>query len=184
MELQMTALRYNNLSVILHWVVAAMLILALFMGITSLEQLSNSDPEKIGALRGHMIIGFLITAFMIVRLIAKLKSVNPPHMTTGSALQNKIGVSVHNILYLLVIVMGLSGLGIAILAGIPDVILGVEGATLPETFDELLPRSVHGAVAKLLILLVSLHVIAALYHQIFLKDNIMARMKFGPRFKD
>ena len=180
----MNALRYNNLSIILHWVVAAMLILALFMGTTSLEPLSNSDPEKIGALKGHMIIGLLITAFMIVRLIVKLKSITPPHMTTGSALQNKIGVSVHHTLYLLVIVMGLSGLGVAILAGIPDVVLGVEGATLPETFDDLLPRSVHGAVAKLLILLASLHVIASLYHQIFLKDNIMARMKFGPRFKD
>lgn len=180
----MTILRYNNLSVILHWVVAAMLFLALFMGVTSLEAMSNSDPEKIGALQGHMIVGLVITALMIVRLIVKLNSSNPPHMTTGSGVQNKLGAAAHNILYLLVIVMGVSGMGIAILTGIPDVIQGIAGAALPETFDGLVPRSVHGAAAKLLILLIALHVLASAYHQLFLKDNIMARMKFGQRFKD
>ncbi|MCW8982988.1 MAG: cytochrome b, partial [Gammaproteobacteria bacterium] len=82
----MTALRYNNISVILHWLVAIMLIMALFMGSTALVALPNDDPEKINALKGHMIFGFLITTFMIVRLIVKLKSVNPPHMNTGNAL--------------------------------------------------------------------------------------------------
>ncbi|MCW8825342.1 MAG: cytochrome b/b6 domain-containing protein [Gammaproteobacteria bacterium] len=180
----MTALRYNNISVILHWLVAIMLIMALFMGSTALVALPNDDPEKINALKGHMIFGFLITTFMIVRLIVKLKSINPPHMNTGNALQDKLGVSVHHILYVLVILMGLSGFGTAVLAGVPEVIQGVEGASLPETFNDLLPRLVHGIIAKLLIAIVALHFLAALYHQLILKDNIMARMKFGKRFED
>jgi cytochrome b561 len=161
-----------------------MLLLALFMGAMVLAELPNSDPEKINSLKGHMIMGFLITSFMIVRLIVKLRSANPPHMDTGNALRDKLGVSVHHALYLLVIFMGLSGFGIAVLAGIPDVILGVEGAALPESFNDLLPRQAHGLIAKLLVALVVLHVAAALYHQLILKDNIIARMKFGKRFKD
>ncbi|NOR52395.1 MAG: cytochrome b [Gammaproteobacteria bacterium] len=180
----MTALRYSNISVILHWLIAIMLVIALFMGSTALVNTPNDDPEKIGALTGHMIFGFSITAFMIVRLIVKMKNINPPPMVTGNAMRDKIGVSVHSILYILVILMGLSGFGIALLAGIPDVILGVEGAALPETFNKLLPRLAHGMMAKLLLAMVALHVIAALYHQLILKDNIIARMKFGKRFED
>ena len=180
----MTALRYSNISVILHWLVAIMLVMAMFMGSTALVNTPNDDPEKIGALTGHMIFGFLITAFMIVRLIVKMKNINPPPMVTGNAMRDKTGVSVHSILYILVILMGLSGFGIALMAGIPDVILGVEGATLPETFNELLPRLAHGVLAKLIMAVVALHVMAALYHQLILKDNIIARMKFGKRFED
>lgn len=180
----MNALRYSTISVILHWLVAIMLVIALFMGSTALVSIPNDDPEKINALKGHMIFGFLITTFMIVRLIAKMKSINPPRIITGNALRDKIGASVHSILYILVILMGLSGFGIALLAGIPDVILGVEGASLPETFNDLLPRLAHGLIAKLLMAMVALHVLAALYHQLILRDNIIARMMFGKRFKD
>ena len=183
-EQVMNALRYSNISVILHWLVAIMLVMAMVMGTTSLVNIPNDDPEKIDALKGHMIFGFLITTFMIVRLIAKMKSINPPPMVTGNALRDKIGVSVHYILYTLVILMGLSGFGIAVLAGIPDVILGVQGASLPETFNELLPRLAHGVIAKFIMAMVLLHVVAALYHQLVLKDNIIARMAFGKRFKD
>jgi cytochrome b561 len=121
---------------------------------------------------------------MIVRLVVKMKTVNPPQMDSGNALRDRIGYSLHNALYVLVILMGISGFGIAVLAGIPDAILGVAGATLPETFNELLPRLAHGVIAKLIMALVALHVIAAIYHQFILKDNILARMKFGKRFSD
>ena len=180
----MNALRYSNLSVILHWLVAIMLIMAMVMGTTVLVNIPNDDPEKINALKGHMIFGFMITTFMIVRLIVKMKSINPPPMVTGHALRDKMGTSVHQILYILVILMGLSGFGIAVLAGIPDVILGVEGATLPETFNDLLPRLAHGLIAKLIMAMVALHVLAAIYHQLILKDNIISRMMFGKRFQD
>jgi cytochrome b561 len=180
----MKALRYSNVSVILHWLVAIMLLLALFMGSTVLSNTPNSDPAKIDALKGHMIFGFLITFFMIIRLVVKIKTITPPKMVTANPMQDKIGVAVHHILYLLVIVLGLSGFGIAILAGIPDVINGVEGAVLPVDFSEFAPRIAHGIIAKLIMLVVALHVVAALYHQFVLKDSIFKRVMFGKRFED
>jgi len=59
------------------------------------------------------------------------------------------------------------------------VILGVEGATLPETFNELRHRLVHGVITKLLMALVLLHIGAALYQQLILKDNMIARMNLA-----
>ncbi len=37
----------------------------------------------------------------------------------------------------------------------------------------------HGGVWTLLLLLIALHIGAALYHQFILKDNLMGRMWFG-----
>ena len=180
----MIALRYNTASVVLHWMVAIMLVIALFMGATVLSELPNSDPEKINALKGHMIFGILITLFMVIRLVMKLTTINPPPLETGNPGRDKVGGLVHIGLYLLVILMGMSGVATAVVAGVPDVILGVAGAQLPESFEGILPREVHELIAAGLILLVVLHVAASLYHQFILKDNIMARMKFGSRFKD
>jgi cytochrome b561 len=46
-------------------------------------------------------------------------------------------------------------------------------------FSELGPRLAHGAMSKLLLVLLVLHVGAALYHQFIRRDNLMARMGAG-----
>jgi cytochrome b561 len=52
---------------------------------------------------------------------------------------------------------------------------------LPEDFWVYAPRAGHGITATVLILLIALHVGAALYHQFIRKDNLLARMWFGKR---
>ncbi|MEO0931222.1 MAG: cytochrome b/b6 domain-containing protein [Pseudomonadota bacterium] len=39
----------------------------------------------------------------------------------------------------------------------------------------------HGFIALLLVALIVLHIAAALYHQVVLKDGLMRRMWFGRR---
>ncbi len=52
---------------------------------------------------------------------------------------------------------------------------------LPESFAGLLPRVVHGWMAKLIVVLVVLHVVGALFHQFGLRDRLLSRMWFGQR---
>ena len=42
-------------------------------------------------------------------------------------------------------------------------------------------RGVHGLAANILLLLIVLHVGAALYHQFIRRDNLIARMWYGAR---
>ena len=51
----------------------------------------------------------------------------------------------------------------------------------PVNFDDLTPRIVHGIIAKLLMLSIVAHVLAALYHQFVRKDGLFSRMWFGDR---
>jgi cytochrome b561 len=42
-------------------------------------------------------------------------------------------------------------------------------------------RIAHGLIATLLVALIVLHIAAAIYHQVVLKDGLLRRMWFGKR---
>jgi cytochrome b561 len=75
--------------------------------------------------------------------------------------------------------MAASGIATAVQAGLPGIVFGGSGAPLPESFGIYRPRVVHGVIAKLLVALAAVHVLAALYHQFVRKDSLLSRMWFG-----
>lgn len=173
--------RHHPALVALHWLLALILVFALGMGTFSLKELSNASPDKIGALRGHMIVGIVIGSLMLVRLVTRVRTALPARASAGSALLDKLSHAVHIGLYLAVFAMAASGAATAFQSDLPQIVFFGSGAPLPESFAHLLPRAVHGWMAKLIAALVALHVIGALFHQFRLKDRLMSRMWFGPR---
>ena len=69
--------------------------------------------------------------------------------------------------------------GAFITVGVTPIVFGGSGAALPVDFFAFTSRMMHGFIAPALLLLVVLHVGAALYHQFLLKDNLLARMWYG-----
>jgi cytochrome b561 len=165
--------------VILHWLLAALLLLALGMGTFVLKEIPNTSLEKLGALRGHMIIGFAIGGLMLLRLLVRWRTPGPAPAPTGNQALNLLGKATHFSLYALVFAMAASGMATALQAGLPEIVFGGSGAVLPESFAIYAPRLVHGWIAKLLVLLVGLHVLGVVYHQLFLKDRLLSRMTWG-----
>jgi cytochrome b561 len=167
--------------VILHWLLAVLLLLALAMGTFVLKEIPNTSPEKIGALRGHMVMGFAIGGLMLMRLLVRWRTVSPAAALTGNQALNLLGKAAHLGLYVLVFAMAASGMATALQAGLPEIVFGGSGAVLPENFEIYVPRLVHGWIAKLLVLLVGLHVLGVVYHQFFLKDRLLSRMAWGKK---
>ena len=172
--------RYHPLLVTLHWLLAVAILVALFMGTFALAEMPNSDPEKINGLRGHMSVGIGILVLMVIRLITRFVTAKPPKAETGNALLDTLGEVAHVALYLLVFAMCISGLALANLAGLPGIVFGGHGV-LPADFSEYGPRAAHGIIAKLLMLLIVLHLAGALFHQLVRKDALLRRMWFGNR---
>jgi len=170
--------RYSKPAIILHWLIALMVIVGLVVGGAVLAEVDNTDPEKLFMLRGHMIMGMLIGALMIWRIIVRLKSIRPVAAHTGNALLDRLAGLAHFLLYILVIAMVTSGLGISILAGLPEIVFQGIG-DLPTNFNDLPPRAAHGVIAKVLAAMIVLHIAGALYHQFKLKDNLLSRMGIG-----
>jgi len=174
--------RYHPVLVALHWLLAVLIIAALALGALVMAKLPNSDPMKLEALRSHMLGGVLILALMLVRLFARTRTTHPPAASTGSSVLDKVAWASHRLFYILVVAMAVSGMTMALQAGLLDVVYGGRGVLPPDLW--IYPvRSVHYAVSRLLLALIALHVAGALYHTLILKDGLLRRMAFGRRVR-
>ena len=83
--------RYSKTAIVLHWVVAIMVFMALFVGGRMLAEIDNADPEKISALQGHMIWGLVIGLLMLGRIIVRFTAKHPAPARTGNGLLDRLG---------------------------------------------------------------------------------------------
>ncbi|GAB5446276.1 cytochrome b [Gymnodinialimonas sp.] len=173
--------RYHPLLVALHWLMAPMILMALTAGGLFLANMPSDSPDKIAGLGGHMIFGMAIGVLLILRLITRTKTAHPPQAATGNALLDRLGAWIHWGFYILIAGMVLTGLGSAIGAGLFPIVYGGAADSLPPELADLPPRIAHGVIALLLTALIVLHLLAATYHQVILKDGLLRRMWFGKR---
>jgi|TARA_B110000908_G_C10220441_1_gene435042 cytochrome b561 len=170
--------RYSKTAITLHWVIAVMVFMSLFLGGRVLAEIDNVNPEKISALQGHMVFGLLVGVLMLVRIIVRFTSRRPAPRSTGNSLLDRLGGLTHALLYLLVIGMVASGIGISILTGLPQIVFQGVGE-LPASFNGLPPWIAHTVIAKILMALIALHIAGALFHHFKLKDDLLSRMGIG-----
>jgi cytochrome b561 len=173
--------RYHPLLVSLHWLLAVLILFSLFAGSNILADMPNDNPEKIAILKVHIISGLVILVLMLLRLFVRIKMDTPEAIDTGDVFINKTGKYSHIFIYVLVFLIVGSGLGIAILSGLSDIVFFGSIEALPETFDDLLPRKVHGILTKILIATITLHFLATMWHQFIREENVFSRMWFGRR---
>ncbi|MCX7607769.1 MAG: cytochrome b/b6 domain-containing protein [Anaerolineales bacterium] len=174
--------RYHPLLVILHWLSALLVMFMLFSGMFSLKQMPNT-PDKIPALALHMGLGIAILLLTVLRILVRLSTRLPAPATTGYAVLDVIGRVTHILLYVGMIGMGISGMGVASQAGLFESVFERSGAPLPEDFFVYPPRYGHGYLALALLALIGLHIAAAFYHQFIRRDGLLARMGFERRNK-
>jgi cytochrome b561 len=126
-----------------------------------------------------MAMGILILVLMLVRIVVRMTTKKPEEATAGNRFLDLLGRLTHYALYLFAILMALSGVSTALQAGLFRIVFGASGAPLPEDFFVYPVRYVHGYVAIILIVLILMHVGAALFHQFFRKDRLLSRMGIG-----
>ncbi|HXF84860.1 MAG TPA: cytochrome b/b6 domain-containing protein [Anaerolineales bacterium] len=170
--------RYHPVHVVLHWLMFLFVVLTLGVGKFVMPTVPADDPQKPFMLQIHTYIGAFITVLLIARLIVYFTTKRPAPADAGNAFLNFVARAVHFLLYLFLIGMAVSGLGMFQQANLPAVF---SGAVPYPDFFAYPPRLGHGLISTLLILLIVLHIGAALYHQFIRKDNLLARMWFGKR---
>ena len=169
--------RYHFALRVLHWLTGVMIVMSLAMGTFALAATPNASPDKVFALRMHMIAGGAILLLMLVRMALRLGTRHPPPATSGIAAADKAAPVVHWLLYVLVFVMIGSGSVMAVATGLPAIVFGGVG-TLPADFGHLWAKRVHATTALLLAATIVLHIAAALYHQFVRRDRLLSRMGF------
>ncbi|HLX16472.1 MAG TPA: cytochrome b/b6 domain-containing protein [Bradyrhizobium sp.] len=172
--------RYHPLLVVLHWILALLIPVALVLGTLVMAKIPNSDPMKGEALRGHMAGGILILTLMLLRLLIRFSTDRPAAAPSGSSMFDKLAWVSHRLLYIAVIGMAAIGLSMAIETGILGLLIGQHPA-IPADFWVYNLRTAHYVISRLLWALIALHVAGALYHTLIRKDGLLRRMWFGRR---
>ncbi len=164
----MTETGFSVTTRVLHWATLVILVALLASGLAT-EAQSKAGAAAVGPMARHMILGGVMVILVVVRILRKVMG-RVPRAKTRAA---EIG---HWALLLVLGVMGASGIGMSLLAGLPDVAFGT--AVMP-VLDGVAPRIVHGVMGGPLVLLVLGHAGMAVWHQWKQKDATLTRMWRG-----
>jgi cytochrome b561 len=171
--------RYHPLLAALHWILAALIMAALALGVLVMARIPNASAMKFEALRSHMLGGTLILVLMLVRLVVRMRTRHPAAASAGHPLLDRLAWTSHRLLYVAVLGLTTSGWLMALQTGLPGILFG--GGTLPADFWVYPIRTAHYLFSRVLMALIALHIVGALYHTLLLRDGLLRRMLFGRR---
>ncbi len=157
----------------MHWASALLVLSAWVVGSTMEEFPRGGGREE--AMQLHCSLGVLVLGLAALRVA--WRAVAPPPAATGPVWQRLAALGMHVALIGLTIGLPLSGLLDRWARGRPVSIFG--GIPLPPPFE--IPGGriwgeAHEVLANLLLVAVALHVAAALWHQLVLRDGALTRM--------
>lgn len=168
---------YTPLAISLHWLMALLIFAGWALGIY-MHDLPLS-PQKLRYFSWHKWIGVTVFLLAIIR-VAWLATHRPPPSPHNSPSWQIIAARAnHILLYLLMLILPLSGWLMSSAKGVPTVYFGV--FQLPDLVakDKQLGKvlgEVHEWLAYALALLVVIHIAAALKHQFIDRDGLISRM--------
>jgi len=187
-----TDLRYGNVAMAFHWIIALLVIANVCLGLY-MADLPRSDPSKFMIFQTHKSIGLTVLVLSILRVLWRL--INPvPPLPAGMNPLLRLGARAsHVLLYFLIVFIPLTGwlMVSASPLGNPTSYFGLfDWPNLPlfagMTREQLHPihetwETAHVVLAWSAIVLVPIHILAALYHGLIRRDGVLSRMVPGTK---
>ena len=176
------SMHYNRPAIALHWLMALLIASGFSLGFYMADL--KFSPEKLKLYSYHKWIGVTLFTLAIARLAWRIRHPAPPLPASLPRWQAECAGAVHIALYLLMFAIPIAGWTYSSAAGVPTVPFGIGALQLPdlvaknkELADTL--KFLHRSLAYGLAALVSLHVAAAVGHQLVDDHNILSRMLPG-----
>ena len=192
--------RYTHVAIVLHWIIAAAIIFMFILG-WYMEELPKADPKvssfdlfNLGLItidtakeisvrtfyfNLHKSIGVTIFFLVLFRIYWRITHKPPKMLATMTPFEVKLATAAHHALYLLMVLIPLTGIIMSIGSkygihwfGIPF-LPGIDNETLIDLFKEF-----HEIFGQILLLVFILHFAGALKHTFVNKDGVLKRMWF------
>ncbi len=173
--------RYDTVALSLHWLIAALLIFMLFFG----EELMEAEDGGAFGPSLHVSIGSAILLLSVLRLVWRLFNPPPAYPAGMASWEQMAAKATHVLFYLLLIGIPLTGwLATPKFLSEEEAVAGLMlfGAfPLPGAPSLGLPmKGLHELGSNIGIALLVLHVLAALKHHFFNRDDTLRRiLPFG-----
>lgn len=167
--------QFAFLSRILHWLMAAMVLSMLGIGVAMVASLA--DYHALVSI--HRPLGIAILILVVVRYVNRKLNPPPPFLATMSPLERRVATWSELLMYGLMLVLPLVGWGMLSAGHYPIVLFGSLHlpAILPHspTLYAVL-RKAHTVLAYLFFFTFVAHLSAVLFHTLVLRDGIIKRM--------
>jgi cytochrome b561 len=175
-----TAARYGTVAMILHWLIAAAIIGMLIVG-KYMHELDDNSAAKFALYQLHKSTGITILVLTVFRIVWRLLHPVPPLPAGMPVWERWAAHGSHFLLYAFMLGLPLSGwLRVSTdRMGIPTLWYGLfEVPHFPVVSDRLTHwmHEVHELMGDALIILLIVHVGAALKHHFWDRDNVLKRM--------
>ena len=168
---------YGSLARAFHWTIAGLLLIQIPLAFFMVDQ--PLGPDKLGNYATHKSIGLLIFVVTAMRLAWRLTHPAPPLSAGIPGWQRTVARVTQFFLYALLCLMPLTGLLRSQAANFQVSVFGLfkvptfVGAN-PELSKGL--AEAHELQGEILLVLISAHALAALYHHFIRKDDVLRSM--------
>jgi cytochrome b561 len=189
---------YTKTAIFLHWLIAicifGMFALGWYMSDLPKEapkqmafdlfdwgiytwQLSEEASPRTFYFNLHKSLGVTIFALILIRILWRVTHKPPALLASYKIWERKLATGAHHLLYVLMVALPLSGIIMATYSkyGIKwfgaEFIKGLDNTPMRELFKE-----AHEIIGVIILLVLALHILGALKHKFFDKDDTLKRM--------
>lgn len=186
MPLYNTDRAWGGIARFLHWTMAALIIAMLIFGTIMVAWPDAELQRKFALYQWHKSLGFVVLGLLVLRALWRWVQPVPPLPPGSSRFIRRASALSHGALYALMLIMPVTGylMSSTNTLGVPTRIFGVVDVPHllgPDARLEALFKTMHAWSATALMVLVAVHVLAALKHAVIDRDGVWTRMVAGPR---
>ena len=172
---------YSRPARFFHWTIVALVVVQAPIGVYMAYRgntLNVWDAVTGGLYTGHKLIGVTILLVVLCRLAYRLTHGTPADEPTLEPWQKVASHLNHWGMYVLLLCVPVAGyIGISLFPALDILgLFSLPGVVEPNREASATAFLVHRLLGRLLVLLVAIHVAAALFHYFIRKDNVLARM--------
>lgn len=169
--------RHTDIAISLHWLIFLLVACGFSLAVYMVDL--PLSPPKLKYFSWHKWIGVTIFLLAVTRVAWRLAQPAPALPSVMPLWQQRTASAIHALLYVLILVIPLTGWLYSSAAGVPTVYLGL--VQLPDllTRDKALAgqlKLVHVTLNYTMLSLVIIHAAAALKHHLIDRDGVLTRM--------
>lgn len=172
------ARKYSGPAIALHWLIAVLIIGGFALGWV-MTDIPGFTPTKLRYFSWHKWIGVTVLVLVVIRLVWRATH-TPPPLPTGTAPWVALAAhATHHLLYLLMLLVPISGYFYSSAAGIQVIYLGLlplPTLIAPHPEWRAVFRDIHVWLDWTLAGFVALHLLAVIKHQLLDRDGLLWRM--------
>jgi cytochrome b561 len=161
---------------VVHWLMSIIIILDLFIAQKFGHPMEQWD--RLESRGDHASMGTIVAILFAIRLYYRFRYGAPPLPAGMSGWQLVAARAGHFLLYFFIGLLVLSGIATAVNAADPIALFGALDITIGQSKEDTLEliRPVHEFATNAVILLIVIHILAALYHHFVARDGNTVKM--------